>query len=170
MHCVERYVGCPIDGGWSDWQPWSNCTTPCGIGDRFRIRGCHDPPPSNGGKPCVGDPFEREDCLGTNCSRAEQSVWTDWSDWSTCSAKDCITYGTQTSRRICISVIKPAICDVGDGTTKSTLERRRPCVKKGCFHKQRKLPYSRNGSPEHPRNSRKRRLKIMKRDTEKTEL
>ncbi|XP_055340289.1 semaphorin-5A-like [Paramacrobiotus metropolitanus] len=136
MHCVERYIGCPINGGWSEWEAWSNCTTDCGIGERFRVRRCSDPPPANGGAYCPGDAFEREDCLGVDCpgvSGAQQAVWTEWSDWSKCSARDCVTYGTEISRRLCIGVHRPAVCDVGDGSVKGMLERRRPCVREGCF-------------------------------------
>ena len=42
----------------------------CGIGDRFSLRRCNDPPPSNGGLPCDGEMFEREDCLGMTLNLA----------------------------------------------------------------------------------------------------
>ncbi|CAM9200588.1 unnamed protein product [Bubo scandiacus] len=43
-------VACPVDGTWSDWATWSNCTGGCG-GVRLRRRDCR--PPQNGGRHCA---------------------------------------------------------------------------------------------------------------------
>ncbi|OWA50477.1 putative Nicotinamide N-methyltransferase [Hypsibius exemplaris] len=151
MHCIERYIGCPVDGEWSDWQPWSACTSDCGIGDRYRIRRCSDPAPSNGGSVCEGESFQREDCLGLSCgggsneSRAAAlalfPLWSEWSDWSKCNALGCREYGTEYSKRICVGLTPNSMCDVGNGTKVSSLQRKRPCVKAGCLKNFNPLEY-----------------------------
>ncbi|GAV00381.1 hypothetical protein RvY_11239 [Ramazzottius varieornatus] len=139
MHCIERHVGCPIDGEWSAWQPWSSCSSDCGIGQRFRVRRCNDPPPSNGGLPCEGPMIDEEDCLGTNCGPTNESaialfpLWTEWTDWTPCPAKTCDVYGTEYSTRKCVGLTPNEKCNVGDGTFADKLVRKRPCVKVGCL-------------------------------------
>ncbi|XP_035675461.1 ectin-like, partial [Branchiostoma floridae] len=41
-------VSCEIDGGWSDWSPWSDCSVTCGVGTQTRDRSCTNPAPANG--------------------------------------------------------------------------------------------------------------------------
>ncbi|XP_065689130.1 SCO-spondin-like [Patagioenas fasciata] len=43
-------LACPVDGSWSEWATWSNCTGGCG-GVRLRRRDCR--PPQNGGRHCA---------------------------------------------------------------------------------------------------------------------
>ncbi|XP_050296163.1 uncharacterized protein LOC126736018 isoform X3 [Anthonomus grandis grandis] len=45
--------GPPIDGGWSEWSPWT-CTVTCGGGEGFRTRTCSNPHPNIFGKLCEG--------------------------------------------------------------------------------------------------------------------
>ncbi|XP_018568687.1 A disintegrin and metalloproteinase with thrombospondin motifs 3 [Anoplophora glabripennis] len=45
----------PQDGGWGDWTPWGPCSRTCGIGVQFKSRKCNNPPPTYGGKNCIGD-------------------------------------------------------------------------------------------------------------------
>ncbi|XP_068107057.1 complement component C7 [Hyperolius riggenbachi] len=49
-----------IDGSWSCWSSWNQCrgTT----GRRVRNRVCNNPPPSGGGKHCIGDSIQSEKC------------------------------------------------------------------------------------------------------------
>ncbi|XP_067030893.1 uncharacterized protein [Acropora muricata] len=44
---------CPIDGGWSDWSKWTNCTKNVN-GIQMRTRQCVNPKPQFGGKLCTG--------------------------------------------------------------------------------------------------------------------
>ncbi|XP_063792751.1 hemicentin-2 [Pseudophryne corroboree] len=58
---------CPVDGGWTGWSSWSQCSVSCGEGIRQRNRSCFSPPPQNGGKTCVGKDTEVETCLLPQC-------------------------------------------------------------------------------------------------------
>ena len=45
-----------VNGNWGRWDSWSPCSKTCGgLGRRIRRRQCNNPPPSNGGRYCVGD-------------------------------------------------------------------------------------------------------------------
>ena len=88
---------CPVNGGWSDFGPWSECSANCGGGTKTRTRTCTNPAPANGGADCVGDATETQDCNTHKCP--VDGGWSDFGDWSTCSA-DC-EGGTQTRTRTC---------------------------------------------------------------------
>ncbi|XP_062943621.1 complement component C7 [Cynocephalus volans] len=47
-----------VDGHWSCWSSWS----PCIQGKKTRSRECNNPPPSGGGKSCVGETIESRQC------------------------------------------------------------------------------------------------------------
>ncbi|XP_078700026.1 uncharacterized protein LOC144926865 [Branchiostoma floridae x Branchiostoma belcheri] len=55
---------CKVDGSWSQWEAWSNCTVTCAGGTRTRSRTCDQPPPQNGGRRCNGGSTESETCTG----------------------------------------------------------------------------------------------------------
>ncbi|OXB70712.1 UNVERIFIED_CONTAM: hypothetical protein H355_006105 [Colinus virginianus] len=46
-------TACPVDGSWSEWTTWSNCTQGC-KGVVVRQRHCQ--PPQHGGRPCAALP------------------------------------------------------------------------------------------------------------------
>lgn len=62
----------PVDGGWSDWV-YGDCTKECDGGKKSKTRTCDNPPPSGGGKECVG---KSEDtpvaCNTITCEELEQ--------------------------------------------------------------------------------------------------
>ncbi|XP_004594559.2 SCO-spondin [Ochotona princeps] len=64
---------CPVDGTWTEWEAWGPCSVSCGGGHQSRRRSCVDPPPKNGGAPCLGTSQERVPCSlqpctgGTDC-------------------------------------------------------------------------------------------------------
>ncbi len=56
---------CPVDGGWTPWQAWGECSVACtrgkeGEGYRRRHRACANPFPVGGGRKCEGDAEERQ--------------------------------------------------------------------------------------------------------------
>ena len=59
-----------VDGGWSDWGPFGSCDGSCDdglTGLKLRRRSCTNPPPSNGGLNCNGEPIELISCP-LNCT------------------------------------------------------------------------------------------------------
>lgn len=69
-----------IDGGWSSWGHWSECSATCGdLSVRKRDRLCNNPIPQNGGKVCEGQIFDLELCNVTSCPQGTRSfskIWT----------------------------------------------------------------------------------------------
>ncbi|XP_027054273.1 mucin-like protein [Pocillopora damicornis] len=46
--------GCPVNGGYSAWTAYGDCSKTCGGGEQTRERTCTNPPPQYGGKDCSG--------------------------------------------------------------------------------------------------------------------
>lgn len=79
---------CPVDGGWSLWGRWSECSTSCGHGTRRRERTCNNPLPQYSGRPCDGDDTETSACPQTvDCP--VDGRWSEWSHLDACSAQPC---------------------------------------------------------------------------------
>ncbi|CAL4112653.1 unnamed protein product, partial [Meganyctiphanes norvegica] len=74
---------CPVDGSWSAWDPFGECSLSCGDGVRVRRRYCTAPAPLYGGKPCSGPGNEQELCHPKDCP--VNGNWSSWSSWSECS-------------------------------------------------------------------------------------
>lgn len=53
---------CPVDGSWSEWGLWEECSRSCGQGNRTRSRTCSNPLAQHGGKPCEGSALESVMC------------------------------------------------------------------------------------------------------------
>ncbi|XP_071805314.1 uncharacterized protein [Asterias amurensis] len=66
MACELRR--CPVipnvDGRWSEWSTWTDCSSKCGPGNQTHYRGCDSPAPSGDGLSCEGAMTESQDCLG----------------------------------------------------------------------------------------------------------
>ena len=56
-----------VDGGWSEWGAWTECTASCGPGTKSRSRTCSSPEPSPNGLPCSGEDSETESCEKAGC-------------------------------------------------------------------------------------------------------
>ncbi|CAJ0935639.1 unnamed protein product, partial [Mesorhabditis belari] len=93
--CEEK-----IDGGWSEWTGWSECSDPCNNGHRSRTRYCISPRPSGGGLQCFGQDFELEQCSDPTKCHSSQPGWSPWSDWSECPLRGC-GFFVQERGRVC---------------------------------------------------------------------
>ena len=56
-----------VDGQWSEWKPWTECTRTCGGGVQTRARTCTQPSPAYGGKDCEGRIDETRPCGTDAC-------------------------------------------------------------------------------------------------------
>ena len=74
-----------VDGGWSDFGSWTECSATCGGGIKTRIRTCTNPAPENGGADCVGDSVKTQECNTHSCNLVDGG-WSDFGSWTECSA------------------------------------------------------------------------------------
>ena len=61
-YCYNLFI--TVNGGYSDWGPYSQCSKTCGGGEQKRTRTCTNPPPAYGGKDCstLGASFSTRKC------------------------------------------------------------------------------------------------------------
>ncbi|KAL9979352.1 hypothetical protein ACROYT_G017003 [Oculina patagonica] len=100
LECIWPCPTGPIDGEWSFWTPWTQCSQTCGLPGGTvlkRTRLCNQPPPMNGGKACVGNSSESVRACFAPCP-VDGGLGL-WSAWTTCS-KTCGT-GCQSRSRAC---------------------------------------------------------------------
>ena len=57
----------PVDGGWSDYTEWTECSAKCDGGTQTRSRTCTNPAPADGGADCQGEASEEQDCNTQDC-------------------------------------------------------------------------------------------------------
>ena len=57
-----------VDGGFSAFGEWSECSADCGEGEQTRERSCNNPAPAKGGADCVGSLKESKNCNSGPCS------------------------------------------------------------------------------------------------------
>ncbi|XP_019412229.1 PREDICTED: hemicentin-1 isoform X1 [Crocodylus porosus] len=88
---------CPVDGNWSEWGSWEECSKTCGQGNRTRTRTCSNPSGQHGGKPCEGNAVESIMCNVRPCP--VDGEWDSWLPWGPCS--ETCGKGTQTRLRLC---------------------------------------------------------------------
>uniref|UniRef100_A0AAV2KYV0 Ig-like domain-containing protein n=1 Tax=Knipowitschia caucasica TaxID=637954 RepID=A0AAV2KYV0_KNICA len=115
---------CSVDGSWSEWSAWEECSRTCGQGNRTRIRSCSDPPALHGGRPCEGRAAEVIMCSVRPCPVAGH--WGPWLPWSPCS--ETCGKGMQSRVKLCNNP-PPAFegpqCEGSDTQTQACKER--PC-------------------------------------------
>ncbi|XP_063682344.1 A disintegrin and metalloproteinase with thrombospondin motifs adt-1-like [Bolinopsis microptera] len=88
---------CPVDGGWSEFGSWFNCSESCGGGSQNRSRTCTNPIPAHKGRNCVGTATQIKTCNNRPCSI--DGEWAEFGSWSICS-KPC-GEGKQIRNRTC---------------------------------------------------------------------
>ncbi|KAI8512763.1 Thrombospondin type 1 repeat-containing protein [Branchiostoma belcheri] len=86
----------PVNGNWSDWSSWTECSVSCGLGLVQRTRQCDSPPPQHGGI-CLGNSTEFLGCdSGVHCD-AVNGQWASWGPWQPCGG-DCAGKTLERSR------------------------------------------------------------------------
>ncbi|XP_071450094.1 A disintegrin and metalloproteinase with thrombospondin motifs 7-like [Hetaerina americana] len=58
-----------VDGGWGEWQPWSECSRTCGTGVSSMERICNNPRPQHGGRYCIGERVHYKICNHVPCDK-----------------------------------------------------------------------------------------------------
>ena len=58
-----------VDGAWSDWMIWTQCSKSCGGGVKARRRYCSNPPPNRNGQSCAGLVQETVACSENPCPK-----------------------------------------------------------------------------------------------------
>ncbi len=56
-----------MDGNWSEWSSWEECSRTCGQGNRTRVRTCSNPPAQHRGRACEGKAVEAIMCSIRPC-------------------------------------------------------------------------------------------------------
>ncbi|KAJ0032742.1 hypothetical protein NQD34_002823 [Periophthalmus magnuspinnatus] len=111
-----------VDGNWSEWSVWEECSRTCGHGNRTRVRTCSDPPVQHGGRACEGRAVEVMMCSVRPCP----GNWGPWLPWSPCS--ETCGKGMQSRVKLCNNP-PPAFdgpqCEGSDTQTQVCKER--PC-------------------------------------------
>ena len=52
---INKIFKIVLDGGWSIWGAWEECSASCGVGMKLQNRMCDDPKPLTNGKQCLGN-------------------------------------------------------------------------------------------------------------------
>ncbi|KAM3620522.1 uncharacterized protein V6R79_024924 [Siganus canaliculatus] len=115
---------CPVDGSWSAWSVWEECSQSCGQGNRTRTRTCSSPPAQHGGRLCEGRAVEVTMCSIRPCPVAGN--WGSWLPWSPCS--ETCGRGLQSRVRLCNNpppAFKGPQCEGSDAQTQVCKDR--PC-------------------------------------------
>ena len=56
-----------VNGGWTEYNNWSECSVTCGGGSQSRNRSCTKPSPAYGGLKCSGPNTENRVCGTAHC-------------------------------------------------------------------------------------------------------
>nr|XP_047129747.1 semaphorin-5A-like [Hydra vulgaris] len=67
---IESDDICKVNGGWTQWLPWSLCNQPCQGGVKSRYRSCSNPVPKYGGLQCIGNDSNQYTCYSEKCKKA----------------------------------------------------------------------------------------------------
>ena len=67
LDLAESQLTISVNGGWTNFGSWSECTKTCGKGLQTRTRTCTNPAPKYGGADCTGNAEERKYCNYQSC-------------------------------------------------------------------------------------------------------
>ena len=56
-----------VDGGFTDWSSYGDCSATCGGGSQKSVRSCTNPAPAHGGDDCDGDSERTRNCNEQPC-------------------------------------------------------------------------------------------------------
>ena len=56
-----------VDGNWTTWQSWDQCSVTWGQGITTRTRTCTNPAPSDSGRSCIGSNKDNHSCEIQDC-------------------------------------------------------------------------------------------------------
>ncbi|KAK7485590.1 hypothetical protein BaRGS_00023165, partial [Batillaria attramentaria] len=99
-HCQDGW----INGNWSVWEQWTDCSATCGGGVRTRERACNNPQPQHGGDECEGTSEEKETCNVDLCPGKDfHGGWDEWAEWTPCTVT--CGNGTQSRERTCTNPV-----------------------------------------------------------------
>ncbi|CAB4065357.1 unnamed protein product [Lepeophtheirus salmonis] len=101
---------------WSEWTPWSSCSSTCGGGSKKRTRVCS-------GMQCEGNQLETSLCNDRPCYS-----WSHWGSWTVCSVS--CGQGTQKRSRTC-NASKTRL-GLLFSPCKGDPEEAKKCVKEAC--------------------------------------
>ena len=62
-----KYFTISVDGGWSNWSNYGECSKSCGKGKKYKYRTCTNPPQSGDGKDCYGRARKGKKCREASC-------------------------------------------------------------------------------------------------------
>jgi len=115
---------CPVNGMWSEWSAYGDCSASCGEGVESRTRTCTNPAPEFGGEDCAGETSESRGCNNGPCP--VDGNWGDFSAWSECSASCGGGFLMRTRK-----------CDdpepkYGGAACAGTMEETEPCNEQPC--------------------------------------
>ena len=80
LHSTTKFCFCSVDGDFTSWSGWSNCSRTCGVGNQERTRSCTSPPQRGEGKNCNGSERESRPCnITLTCPGKEQFVFPGFS-------------------------------------------------------------------------------------------
>ncbi|CAD5234701.1 unnamed protein product [Bursaphelenchus xylophilus] len=105
--CLDlQFCGKSVNGEWSQWGQWSDCSESCGFSFKRRERHCSAPIPEGQGRPCSGLAYLTSVCRTAPCPKLNKETvvdgeWSEWSSWSDCTMH--CGHGTRTRERICSS-------------------------------------------------------------------
>ncbi|XP_053377851.1 coadhesin-like isoform X2 [Mercenaria mercenaria] len=91
-------VRCPVNGHWSDWSKFTDCTVSCAGGTKVRNRTCLFDKTAPHGAQCFGNTTDTRECNTEHCP--VNGHWSDWSNFTKCTVS--CAGGTKVRNRTCL--------------------------------------------------------------------